>query len=90
MTQQSAKDVWKQILEILDDKLQYGLLEQTQAVSEVRIEGDDLILAVSTSEAYEFFSGHVNQQRMLIMARPVCPLTRVLVERAPEKPTEPS
>ena len=84
MTQQAAEKVWSSILEILDEKLQYGLLEQARAVSEVRIEGDELILTVSTPEAREFFTAHVNQQRLLIMARPICALTKVSVSSSPE------
>lgn len=78
--QTTAPDLWKKILDLLEEKLQMGLLQQARAVSTARIEGDDLILSVTTPEAKEFFSAHVNQQRLLILARPIANFERVIVE----------
>lgn len=80
MTKHSAKDLWAQILEVLDEKLQYGLLEQARAVSNVRLEGSELILQVADPEAAEFFNAHINQQRLVIMTRPIYPIDKVSVE----------
>lgn len=84
MAYQTASSVWEKILEILDEKLQYGLLEQARSVADVRFEGGELALSVVTSEAEEFFNSHINQQRLIIMARAIVPIERVSVTRAPE------
>ena len=81
MTPHRAQDLWEQLLKILDEKLQYGLLQQARAVSAVRLDGTELTLSVVTDEAFEFFSAHVNQQRLIIMARSVCAIEKIIVER---------
>ena len=82
MTHQRSKDVWERILALLDEKLQYGLLEQARSVTSVSLEGHELILTVSAGEAEEFFSAHINQQRIIILARPVLSLDKITVRLA--------
>jgi hypothetical protein len=77
---QTDPELWKRVLELLEEKLQMGLLQQARAVKEARVEGNDLILTTSTPEAREFFSAHVNQQRLIILARPIASFERVIVE----------
>ena len=79
VTQQRSGDVWERILALLDEKLQYGLLEQAKAVTEVSLEGEELALTVSTREAFEFFSAHINQQRLIILSRQEISLEKVSV-----------
>jgi len=75
--QNSIDKIWNLILERLHEKLQYGVIEQTKFVTEARIEGSELILQVSTEEAKEYFNAEVNQQRLIILARPEITLLRV-------------
>ncbi len=72
--------LWSKILELLEEKLQMGLLQQARSVSAARVEGHDLVLKVITPEAKEFFSAEVNQQRLLILARSIASFERVRVE----------
>lgn len=74
-----APAFWPKVVEQIEEKLQLGLLEQIRAVTEVSLTGGELSLVVSTNEASEFFSAHVNQQRLIIMARPVVSIERVSV-----------
>ena len=81
MTQ--AAELWTRIIERLEDKLQYGALEQVKAVKEVKLEGSELQLVVDTEEAQAYFSADVNQQRLIILARPEVTLESVSVEFKP-------
>jgi len=80
-------NLWEKVLDLLEDKLQMGLLQQARAVKSARVEGHDLVLTVSSAESKEFFSAHVNQQRLLILARPIASFERVVVTEE-ELPTE--
>jgi hypothetical protein len=72
--------VWDSILAVLEDKLQMGLLLQARAVSAVRVEGNELVLTCPTPETREFFSAHVNQQRLIILSRQVASFEKIRVE----------
>ena len=80
MEPQSAQRTWNQILEILDEKLQYGLLEQARAVVDVKITGGELTLFVGNSESKEFFQAEVNQHRLMIMSRSVFNIEKITVQ----------
>lgn len=87
-----ARQLWDQIREGLEEKLQYGLLDQAKRVSSVRLEGSELILSTSDDEAFEFFSAQINQQRLVIASRGLFALSAVRIERIaelePERPAE--
>ena len=69
--------IWNLILERLQEKLQYGVIEQTKFVADARVEGSELILEVTSEDAKEYFNAEVNQQRLIILARPEITLLRV-------------
>lgn len=75
--------VWNQIVNLLDEKLQYALLEQMKAVKVVKLGAGELNLVVTTTEAYDFFSAHINQQRLIILSRPVAAIEKVSVVPIP-------
>jgi hypothetical protein len=79
MNDQNTAAAWEQIVEILHEKLQYGLIEQLKSVSDVNIASHELTLTVNTDEAIDYFSAEINQQRLIILARPVLNLAKVLV-----------
>lgn len=81
-----AHEIWKQILQILDEKLQYGFLEQAKSVVDVRMEGDEFTLCVSSDEAVRFFQAEVNQQRLFIVSRPIASIQRFIVEKNESSP----
>lgn len=86
MTANQAHEIWSGILKILDEKLQYGLLKQVDSVVDVKIDGDELSLCVSDDEAFDFFQAEVNQQRLIILARPVIFLETIKVIKVDAEP----
>lgn len=81
MTDSSAHQLWLQIREALEEKLQYGLLDQAKRIAEVALEGSELVLRTADEEAFQFFSAQVNQQRLVIASRGIFALSSVKVER---------
>ena len=64
-----AHEIWAKILEVLDEKLQYAFLNQARSVQDVRFEGSELVLTVSSQESVNFLSADLNQQRLMIISR---------------------
>lgn len=77
MSKERSSVIWDQILQVLDEKLQYGFLEQASSVLDVRLEGEELHLTVSTPEALEFFNSELNEQRLILLVRSFLRLSRV-------------
>lgn len=86
MSDVRAFEVWKQILAVLEDKLQFGFLEQARDVVDLKLEAQELTLFVCSQSAREFFSAEVNQQRILIVSRPIAPINSVVVESVLSSP----
>ena len=82
----SPKETWKEILKILDEKLQYALLDRARSVVDVKIEGEELHLYVAGSEAAEFFKAEINQQRLIILSRPLITLEKIRVKEVAAEP----
>ena len=80
MTDQIASQAWQKILSVLDEKMQFGFLEKAKDVTDVRIEGSELFIFVSSKEAQEFFKAELNQQRLFIVSRPFVSLQKINVE----------
>lgn len=64
-----AHEIWNKILEVLDEKLQYAFLNQARSVKDVRFEGSELVLVVSSPESVAFLNADLNQQRLMIISR---------------------
>ncbi len=82
MDDQRALEIWSKVLEVLDEKLQYGFLEQAKCVLNVAFDGSVFTLYVSGEEALRFFNAEVNQQRLFIVSRPIASITRIAIEKA--------
>ena len=80
MSDEQALDAWQKIVSVLDEKLQYGFLEQVKSVVHVAIEGEELLLKVNSEEALDFFRADINQQRLFIVSRPIVSLSKISVE----------
>lgn len=81
MDDQRALEIWSKILEVLDDKLQYGFLEQAKSVMNVTFDGTVFTLFVAGEEEQRFFSAEINQQRLFIVSRPIASVTRFAIEK---------
>ena len=81
-----AAELLDRLSQVLEEQLQCGFLDQLRSVVKARVEGTELKLWVATSEADEFFSAHVNQQRVIILSRPVAPIEKITVIRVEASP----
>jgi hypothetical protein len=81
--QKSAQQVWDAILSDLEEKLQFGVLEQARAVVSVELKGNCLTLKVCTEEARNFFSTPTCQQRLAIISRPIAIVEEFEIELVP-------
>ena len=78
----SPRDIWESILSEMDEKMQFGLLEQARNVIDIQIDGEELVLLVESDAAAAFFEIPGNQTRLLIMARPIVQLEKIVIKRA--------
>jgi hypothetical protein len=86
MIKDDAQTVWQSIVSVLEDKMQFGFLEQVQYVVSVSLESDTLVLGVTTEEALDFFRADVNQQRLFIVSRPISTISNIKVELIEAEP----
>ena len=86
MASAEDQEKWSKIEALLEEKLQFGFLEQTRSVVDVEFNGAQLLLVVSNEEAAEFFSAEVNQQRLLIVSRPVARIESIAVRKVEANP----
>ena len=81
MTDTESAKIWRQIVEILDEKLQYGFLNQEKSVVDISINGNELTLYVCNDEAFDFFQSEINQQRLMIMSRGIRNFNSIIVAK---------
>ncbi len=86
MTKADAQAVWKSIVAVLEEKMQFGFLEQVQYVVSVSLEAHTLTLGVTTEDALDFFRADVNQQRLFIVSRPITTISNIEVELIQAEP----
>jgi hypothetical protein len=88
MTSQNDSAVWARILLLMEEKMQFGFLEQARFVLKVEFEGSHALLTVCSDEAREFFSSQVNQQRLMIVSRPVVSINQLSIVQVNAEPLE--
>lgn len=66
---EKAGELWQRLLDSLEDKLQYGLLTQARLITDIQLDGEELVLETTDEGALQFFSLAVNQQRLVIASR---------------------
>lgn len=86
MTDSDSRELWQRIVRSLEEKLQFGFLEQERSVVAVRFDGADLTLVVSNSDAADFFRADVNQQRLIIVSRGIVSIEKITVELVEASP----
>ncbi len=88
MTDSESRELWQRIVQSLEEKLQFGFLEQGRSVVAVRFNGGHLTLVVSDSDAADFFQADVNQQRLIIVSRPIVSIEKISVELVNASPLD--
>lgn len=86
MASQNDSEVWTRILVLMEEKMQFGFLEQAKAVLKIELEGAHAKLSVCTDEAEEFFTAETNQQRLMIVCRSVVSIESIEVIRIDAEP----
>jgi hypothetical protein len=89
MTDKNAQEIWQKILDVLEEKLQFGFLEQAKAVVDVKLDGSEFTLFVANAEALRFFSAEINQQRLFIVSRPIATIEKFRVVATESSPLLP-
>ena len=80
MVSRPTEEIWKDVISVLEEKLQYGLLQQLKNISSLDIAGSQLKLIVTDPESFEFLTSETNQQRLIILCRPVLHVEEILIE----------
>ena len=86
MKQPDSDTLWEKVLEALEDKLQFGILEQARCVVRAQIQGNELKLTCSNPEAAEFFSAHINQQRLMLITRGIAHIDKISTQTVEAEP----
>lgn len=86
MTKQNDTAVWARILLLMEEKMQFGFLEQARFVLKAEFENGHAILTVCSDDAREFFNSQVNQQRLIIVSRPVVSIERFTILQVEAEP----
>ena len=81
-----SEKLWEKVLEALEDKLQFGILEQARSVVRVQLQGSELLLTCANPEAAEFFNAHVNQQRLILLTRGLANIEKITTQVAVAEP----
>ena len=68
---------WEALLEVLDEKLQLGLLDQLKKISSYHFEADVLFLVPGDEENHEYLSNTTNLQHLEILAQEAVNIERV-------------
>jgi len=88
MSDSESRELWRGIIKALEEKLQFGFLEQERSVVDVRFDGGELTLVVSDKDAADFFNAEVNQQRLMIVSRSIVSIEKIVVEMVEASPLE--
>lgn len=78
--QGNAPERWQALLSLLDEKLQFGLLEHLRKVKVYHFEGDVLYLETASEEAAKTLSSHHVFQQLEIMAQDSTGVTAVKIK----------
>lgn len=62
-------ELWHKLLNELDEKLQFGLLEKLQRISSYHFEGDILFIEPSSAEDAQYLSKNATLQQLQVFAQ---------------------
>lgn len=71
---------WRRLLDSLDEKLQFGLLDQLKKVASYHFEEQSLYLGASTLAQAEYLKQAPVLQQIQLLAQDVVQIERVIVE----------
>ncbi len=74
-------EAWNKLLELLDDKLQLGLLDHLKRVSSYHVEDKTLTLQPENTKDHEYLSKSGVAQQLSIFAREACKCEKVVLNK---------
>lgn len=72
-------EVWQKLLELLDERLQLGLMNYLERVASYHLEGGTLTLQAGNKLDLEYLSKDVIQQQLKILAQEICTIENIKV-----------
>ena len=72
---------WEKLLNLLDERLQLGLLDRLKKVSTYHFEEDLLIIEPASKEEYEYFAREGIRQQVELFAREACRIDVVKIKK---------
>lgn len=76
-------ELWNKLLEVLDDKLQLGLLDHLKGISSYHFEDLTLTIQPEQEKSYEYLSKPPVLQQLEVFTDEACKCTRIVL-KAPE------
>jgi hypothetical protein len=78
--QGNKPELWKALLELLDDKLQLGLLDHLRRAQAYHFEAETLIIEPGTPEDLKYLSKDAVLQQLHIFAQDACQVEKVKIQ----------
>jgi hypothetical protein len=71
--------LWEKLIAVLDDKLQFGLLERVRRAAQYKFEGDTLIIAPGSKEDSAYLRKESVHQQLSLFAEQSTKVKKVLI-----------
>jgi hypothetical protein len=72
-------EAWNKLLELLDDKLQLGLLDHLKRVASYHIEDKTLTIQPETQKDHDYLNKNSVAQQLVVFAGEACKCDKVLL-----------
>lgn len=79
-TRGNSPELWNKLLEILDEKLQLGLLDKLRRVSSYHFEDSILFIEAGTADDETYLSKSVTLQQLAIFAEDVTKVKEIKIK----------
>ena len=79
---------WQKLLDVLDEKLQLGLLDHMRKVESYHFEDNTLFISVASEDQLEYLSRPVVHQQLEVLAQDSAQVEKVQIKPAETKSTE--
>ena len=74
-------EAWNKLLELLDDKLQLGLLDHLKRVASYHIEDKALTIQPDSNKDYDYLNKSAVSQQLSIFASEACGCQRIVLNK---------
>ena len=74
--------LWNELLEILDERLQLGLLEHLKRVKSYHFEDNSLFIEAPNEQDYEYLNREAVLQQLQTFAADICKVEKLIINKA--------